>query len=305
MPRTAVITGAYSNIGSAVAHSLAERGWAVRTLTNRIPPPPARFPASALRFDAAHLETALRGADVFVNTYWVRFPYAGVTFDSAVRNIQVLIDAARAAGVRRFVQVSVSRASESSALGYYRGKALAESALRRSGLDYAIVRPTLVVGPHDVLTGNIAWFLRRFPVCLVPDGGEYLLQPLTLDDAGRIIGDAADAAGPTELDAAGPEVFAFADYVRMVAPAVGVPHRPVLRVPPRLFLAALQLVSLFLGDIVLTAEELEGLRQNLLTSDQAPLGTAPVREWLRAHGQTFGLTYTNDTVTRFAQPPRP
>ena len=301
MPRTAVITGAYSNIGSVVARDMAGRGWAVRTLTNRRPQSPAVFPASALRFEPAHLETVMRGADVFVNTYWVRFPYAGVTFDDAVRNIQALIDAARAAGVRRFVQVSVSRASESSALGYFRGKAQVEAALRRSGLDYAIVRPTLVVGPHDVLTGNIAWFLRRFPLCLVPDGDDYLLQPLTQADAGRIISDAAEATGPMEVDAAGPEVFRFADYLRLVAAAVGVPHRRFIRVPPRLFLAALRFVNVSVRDIVLTAEELEGLRQNLLTSDQPPLGTASVREWLHANGRSFGTTYTNDTVARFAQ----
>jgi NADH dehydrogenase len=110
------------------------------------------------------------GADALINTYWVRLPYAGQTFDTAVENSRLLLQAAAAAGVRRVVHLSVSNASAGTNLGYYRGKAEVEQAVRALGVPFAIVRPTLVVGPADVLTNNIAWFLRRFPLFPLPAG---------------------------------------------------------------------------------------------------------------------------------------
>ena len=83
----------------------------------------------------------------------------------------MLLRAAREAGVERIVHVSVSNPSLDSPLGYYRGKAAAEALVRSLGMSYAIVRPTLVVGPHDILVNNIAWFLRRFPLFGMPGSG--------------------------------------------------------------------------------------------------------------------------------------
>ena len=87
---TAVVTGAFSYTGSAVAKSLLARGFAVRTLTNRrvkINDPGARLEAYPLRFeDPARLVEAMRGAQVFVNTYWVHYPYVGAGFDRAAKD---------------------------------------------------------------------------------------------------------------------------------------------------------------------------------------------------------------------------
>ena len=157
-----------------------------------------------------------------MSTYWVRFPHGDASFETAVENLKILIDAAVRAGVRRFVHVSVSNASLDSRLGYYRGKAEVDEAVRRSGLSHAIVRPTLVVGPHDVLSGNIAWFLRRFPVFPVPDGGRCRLQPVTLEETGRIIADAAEEESDLDVDASGPEIYTFREYVELLARACGV-----------------------------------------------------------------------------------
>ena len=76
MPGRAVVTGAFSYTGSAVARELMRRGWQIHTLTNRRSPPGAdHITSSRLLFDAAHLARELEGADLFVNTYWVRLPH--------------------------------------------------------------------------------------------------------------------------------------------------------------------------------------------------------------------------------------
>ena len=79
-----------------------------------------------------------------------------------------LFEAARAAGVRRVVQLSVTHAAPDSPYAYFRGKAAVEDALAGSGLSHAIVRPTLVFGNGEVLVNNVAWLLRRLPLFVLP-----------------------------------------------------------------------------------------------------------------------------------------
>lgn len=293
----AVVTGAFSYTGSAVAKSLIARGYTVRTLTNRTAPvhdPGPGVEAFPLQFaEPGRLEQAMRGAEIFVNTYWVRYPGVGVSFDNAVRNTGVLLNAARAAGVRRTVQVSVSNPSLDSPLGYYRGKARVEELVRALGTSYAIVRPTLVVGPKDILVDNIAWFLRRFPVFALPGAGRYRLQPVTLDDAGEIIAEAALAREDMTIDAAGQEVMTFRDLVEAIAAAVG-RRPPIISVPPTVALALLKAVGWAVGEVILSREELEGLTTELLVSREPPRGAHSVRDWLRDHGEDLGRSYTSE-----------
>ncbi|MHB8874193.1 MAG: SDR family oxidoreductase [Myxococcaceae bacterium] len=297
--RRAVVTGAFSNIGSAAARELLGRGFSLHSLTNRRRPEGLEHITTApLRFERAHLVRELAGAEVLVSTYWIRLPHAGKSFDTAVEDLRLLFDSAVEAGVRRLVHVSVSNASLDSNLGYYRGKARADEALRQSGLSYAIVRPTLVTGPGDVLTSNIAWFLRRFPVFPVPDGGAHRLQPVTLADTGRLIANAAEAKENLDIDAAGPEVYTFRQYVELVARACGV--RPLIfGAPAWLSLAAIRLVEPLLRDVVLTREELLGLQQELLFSHAPPTGTESVEQWTLANGHTLGRRYINDIDRHF------
>jgi NADH dehydrogenase len=299
MSRRVVITGPFSYIGAAVARELRARGWSVHGLTNRRRPEGAEDVTTApLRFDPAHLERELRGADAVVSTYWVRLPHGGQSFDTAVANSRSLIAAAARARVGRLVSVSVSNADAASSLGYYRGKAHVDDAVRAAGLPHAIVRPTLVVGPSDVLTSNIAWFLRRFPLFPVPDGGRYRVQPITLDDVGRVAATAVEAEGDLDVDAAGPEIMTFREYVRLVARACGV-RRWIVGAPAGLALAALRLLQPFLRDVVLTREELEGLAQEKLVSRQPPRGSESVSQWLLANGASLGRRYVNDLDRHF------
>ena len=59
------------------------------------------------------------------------------------------------------MQISVTNAGASSPLPYFKGKGLVEEAIGRSGLSYAIIRPTLIFGQEGLLLDNITWFLQR------------------------------------------------------------------------------------------------------------------------------------------------
>lgn len=300
MKQRVIITGAFSYAGSRVAQELVKRGYSVHTLTNRgmAEGTLKEITASPLQFQFDVLVSEMKTADIFINTYWIRIPYGGHTFATAVDNSRMLFEAAKKAGIKRIVHVSVSNANQGKNLGYYSGKAQVEEILRGIGLPYAIVCPTLIVGSGDVLTNNIAWFLRHTPVFFIPNGGKYCLQPITIDDTARIICDMVAEPGNREIDAAGPEIFTFADYIRLLMRACKV-HKWLLSTPGWISLSSLYFFELFLRDIILTREELLGLQQELLVSLSAPLGQQSVSTWLKVHGHKLGNNYTNDLDRHF------
>jgi NADH dehydrogenase len=296
-PEVNVVTGAFSYTGRYIARRLLAKGKAVRTLTghpDREDPFGGRVRALPYDFERpAALAESLRGATTLYNTYWVRFPHGQASFDKAVDNTRVLIEAAREAGVGRIVHVSVSNASEHSPLPYFRGKGLVESAVMSSSLSYAIVRPTLVFGTEDVLINNIAWLLRRFPLFAVPGSGDYRLQPVFADDVAEIAVNAAHRDESTVLDAAGPETYTFDELVRLIAGSIRSKARIVhLRPGPALVLAGL--IGRFVNDVVLTRGEVEGLMSNLLVSDAPPAGQTRLSDWLDQNADSVGTRYASE-----------
>ncbi len=298
MGRRIVVTGAFSNIGAAVAENLLERGDTVHTLTGRDVPSGSPITRADLRFDREHLVWQLRGADALVNTYWIRLPMAGQTFEGAVENAQVLFTAAREAEVGRVVHVSVSNAPNGTNLGYYRGKAKMERLLAETGLPHTILRPTLVLSERDILTSNIVWLLRQLPVFLLPKNGAAQLQPILLHEAGQLIADAIDEKENRIGDLAGPEIYTFREYIELLCEACAL-RRLLLPVPNGLALFATRVMGWLLSDVILSREELLGLQQELLLSHEAPAGQASVRAWLMEHGPKLGRRYLNDRRRHF------
>lgn len=293
-----VVTGAFSYTGRFIAEALLARGREVRTLSRSPAPSGSPVCAFPLRFEGEALAEALRGADVLYNTYWIRFERGASTFARAVANTRVLLEAARRAGVRRVVHVSVTRAAADSPFPYFRGKAFAERAVEESGLSYAIVRPTWIFGPHDILVNNVAWLLRRLPLFLVPRGEGYHVQPVAVEDVGALCVEAGGRDGDERFDAAGPETLTFAEVVRLVRGAIGSRAR-LVDVPPELALALARLFDVFARDVLLTREELEGLRTSLLTSDEPARGRASFTAWVERTADALGRRYVSELARNF------
>jgi uncharacterized protein YbjT (DUF2867 family) len=297
-----VVTGAFSYTGRAIAEELLRRGRAVRTLTRREAsgdPLAARIGSAALQFsDGDALRRALGGADTLYNTYWVRFAHGETTFDRAVANTRALLHAARDAGVRRVVHVSVTNASPESPLPYFRGKAQVEADLAASGLAHAVIRPTLVFGPRDILVNNIAWGLRRSPVFPIAGDGAYRVQPVAVEDVAALCADAGERDDDVVLDAAGPEVLSYEELVRLVRSSVGSRSR-IVHWPRERVLALARLVGAARRDVLLTDEELAGLEASLLVSDEPPFGGASFRSWVAANGESLGRGYVSELARNF------
>ncbi|MBZ5643013.1 MAG: NAD(P)H-binding protein [Acidobacteriia bacterium] len=298
----AVVTGAFSYTGKYLTRRLLNAGTRVRTLTghpNRAHEFGDRVEVAPLNFkNPEELVRSLRGASVLYNSYWVRFNYGESTFAAAIANSRILIQAAREAGVRRIVHLSIANPSLDSPLPYYSGKAQVEKAIADSGLSYAILRPTVIFGPEDILMNNIAWFVRRFPIFAIPGLGRYLLQPIFVEDIAELAANAGANNENLVVDAVGPEVFTFEELARQIAAAIRATPSFV-HVHPGLAFRFLQLLGPILGDVILTREEIEGLMAGLLVSRQSASGQTRFTEWLAKFAATLGARYTSELTRHY------
>jgi NADH dehydrogenase len=295
------VTGAFGYSGKYIASKLLEEGREVITLTNspqRKNPFGDRVKAFPFSFeDPAKLEKSLAGVEVLYNTYWVRFNHRLFTHEQAVRNSLVLFEAAKRAGVRRVVHVSITNPREDSPLEYFAGKARLERALRESGLSYAILRPTVLFGREDILINNIAWALRRFPFVMAFGDGSYRLQPIHVEDLAALAVAEGRRTENVVVNAIGPETFTYRGLLESVGEAIGRKAR-IVNVPPWLGYEACRVVGWFVHDTFLTREEIAGLMDGLLYVDAPAAGRTRLTDWMRDNAALLGHRYSSELARR-------
>lgn len=291
-----VVTGAFSYSGRYIAQRLLDAGRTVVTLTHR---PGSRsdlfggrVAAFPLQFGEPEVLTrTLTGADALIDTYWTRFGQPPLTFERAEQNSRVLFAAAKAAGVRRVVFVSIANVAQGLPFPYYCAKARVETALRESGLSYALLRPTILFGgPDDILINNIAWALRRLPVFGAFGGPRCKIQPIHVDDLAALAVEQIGRIENVVVNAAGPETFSFRELVVAIAQALGL-RRLVLPVPPFAGMVAGWLIGKLQHDTFLKPDEIRVMRAGLLRVDTPPTGATQLTAWLPEHAAELGHAY--------------
>jgi NADH dehydrogenase len=299
-----VVTGAFGFSGKYIARRLLDAGHEVRTLTNsphRANPFGGRIRAYPFSFDDPDgIAASLEGASVLYNNYWVRFNYTNeISFGYAasIENSRILFDAARRAGVRRIIHVSITNPSTDSPFEYFRGKAILERMLLDSGLSYAILRPAVLFGREDILINNIAWFLRRFPVFGVFGDGSYRLQPIYVDDLAQLAVSQGQMNENHIINAIGPETFSYRELVGEIGRIIG-KTRPVVSIPPWLGYTVASVVGRFIHDVTITRDEIDGLIAGLLCTDSPPAGQTRLTDWARQHAGMLGSHYANELARR-------
>ena len=293
------VTGALGYTGKYITRRLLDGGARVVSLTGHPDRPnPFDSPIESRPYsfdDPGALARSLDGMDTLFNTYWIRVAYKGMTHDRAAENLRILFQAAKRAGVRRVVHVSITNPSADSMLPYFRGKAIVEGHLRESGLSHAILRPALIFGREDILLNNIAWMLRRFPVFPIPGSGDYRVQPIYVEDMADLAVKMSSRHDDATVDAVGPETFSYEDLTRLIMREIGA-NRPLLHVSPSLAMLGARLTGALVRDIVLSRDEIHGLMNDLLISksSDSPPGKTRLTDWLAQNAANLGSAYANE-----------
>jgi uncharacterized protein YbjT (DUF2867 family) len=224
------VIGASGRSGSALVRAALAAGYApvpvVRNAAKWAQTGLAGLPSIADLTEAAALRAALAGATSIVSCAHAR--HAGAIMRAAPP-------------AARFVFLGSTRKFTRWPDAHGNGVLAGEAAFLASGRPGVMLHPTMIYGAEgeDNVRRLAAW-LRRLPLVPLPQGGAALVQPIHQDDLTRCIlaALARDWVGPHTLVVAGPAPVRYADFVRAVATAAGLPPPRIVGVPAWLLLAA-------------------------------------------------------------------
>lgn len=228
-----LVTGAAGFTGSRVVPLLLKNGYDVRCFVRETSD---RSPLSALTVEWAAgdlsnpeaLTSALRGVDALVNIASLGFGHA-----------ETIIGSAKEAGVKRGLFISTTAIFTQLNAGSKSIRLAAEEAIQSSGLDYTILRPTMIYGsPRDRNMWRLIRFLRFSPVIPIFGDGESLQQPIFVDDVAQAVLLALqnDATIRKRYNIAGKAPLTYNQVIDTAASALGkrvwklhLPYMPIVR----------------------------------------------------------------------------
>jgi uncharacterized protein YbjT (DUF2867 family) len=195
-----LVTGAAGFVGTHVCRQLTGRGSRVRGLVRspakaaeRLAQMPVDLHVGDVRDDTA-LRRAMQGCDAVVHLAAIAIERPGQTYDDVnARGTQRVLDTMQSAGVRRLVHMSQNFAASTSPHRFLRSKGIAEDAVRASGTEWTVLRPSVIFGREDEFVNVLARLVRLSPLVYpLPGGGKARFQPVAVDDIARVVGAALE-----------------------------------------------------------------------------------------------------------------
>lgn len=198
---TVLVTGAAGLVGTHVCRELLQRGWEVRAMVRSPRKAAERLGHLAVRTTAGDLRDpdavrdAVRGVTAVVHLAAIAIERPGQSYEDVNTVATIgLLDAAREAGVERFVHMSQNGAASDSPYRFLRSKGMADDRVRASGLPWTVLRPSVIFGPQDEFVNVLARLVRLSPVVYpLPGGGTARFQPVWVDDVARAVAHALES----------------------------------------------------------------------------------------------------------------
>lgn len=241
------LAGASGFVGSRVLADLVSAGHQVTALVHskRSLEEIARADpkVTVVQGDVSRLDEMLRAvphsteAIIYLPGLLREFPRKGISFRAVhVEGVRNLLAAAKQVGATRWIQMSALGAASVSSTSYYRTKWEAEELVRASGLDWTILRPSLIFDDRPRREHNfvqeIAKAIHMAPIVPILGDGKFLFQPVSVDDVSKTIVQVLtkpETIGKT-YEIGGPEKISYRELVTTIARAMGT-KKPAIKIP--------------------------------------------------------------------------
>jgi uncharacterized protein YbjT (DUF2867 family) len=190
-----LVTGASGLVGIHTCRELSKKGWQVRALIRdpakaamSLGQLPVEFRVGDVR-DASTLRSSLSGCGAVIHLAAIAIERKGESYrESNTAATERLISAARAETVQRVIFMSQNGADSRSPYPFLRSKGVAQDSIKTSGLNWTILRPSVIFGPEDQFVNVLGRLIKLTPkVFPLPGGGSARFQPIAVDDVARVI----------------------------------------------------------------------------------------------------------------------
>ncbi len=236
------VTGATGFVGQEVLRQLHAAGHGIRILARNRETPRVREAAARQSaevhpgniLDRSSLAGALAHCDAVVHLVGIISEVNEQTFANVhPRATGNMVNAAKQAGVRRFVHMSALGTRPDAVSRYHQSKWAAEEVVRHSGLDFTIFRPSLIFGPRDQFVNLFTRMARWSPVLPVMGGGKAKFAPVAVADVAACFVRALTepAAANQTFDLCGPDQLTLPQILETILAVTGRKCR-LARVPP-------------------------------------------------------------------------
>lgn len=237
-----LVTGASGYVGSHIVKRLAESGQQVRAMVRNRAYAEAEGRLAGLKIDWVEgdvtkpetLKAVMQGVDTVIHTVAIAIEKGGRKYEAINYQGTVnVVDAAKAASVKRFINVSQLGADSKLPYRFLASKGKAQEYVAASGLNWTAFRPSVVWGPEDEFANSFAKLLPISPLIYpIIGNGQAKFQSIWIEDLVTAIVASIDDASLTgqELEVAGPEVLTIEEIERRTLKAKGA-RRLMVRTP--------------------------------------------------------------------------
>jgi uncharacterized protein YbjT (DUF2867 family) len=263
------LTGATGFVGKHMLRRLLDEGHSVRALV-RDPAQAANSAQGSVEFLAgdvvsgAGLDAAIAGCDAAIHLVGIIVEKGANTFE-AVHHIGTrnVVEAAKRAGVRRFIHMSAVGVRPDGVAEYQTSKWKGEEEVRQSGIPYCILRPSLIFGPGDGFVTQMTEIMRKSPFFrTVPGDGSPRFRPIFIEDVTFCFARAlvTEAATNQTIELGGADELSLNEVLAEIARCAGV-RKPAAHIPMPLTLLGAAVLQTILPDPPVTTGQLRMLKE--------------------------------------------
>lgn len=273
-----LITGATGLVGIHTCRELSKHGWQVRALIRdpakaalALGQLPVEFRVGDVR-DAGALRSSLNGCGAVVHLAAIAIEKKTEKYtETNTAATERLISAARAENVQRVIFMSQNGADSRSRHPFLHSKGVAQDSIRTSGLQWTVLRPSVIFGPEDQFVNVLGRLIRLTPKFFpLPGGGRARFQPIAVDDVARVIRLCLEKKETVRqsYDLGGPAPLSLRDMTERILVAMGT-TRTLVSMPIKMLRPLVSVMQRFLPNPPVTTGLLDLLSVDNTVSQNA------------------------------------